>query len=142
MGQIELHERLFGSGLTGTIDTGLSSSDSAALDRITSATSDLSSELRGLQRTTAEISGAVYDVGRVLGFQLESQTQLLDRSLSALQSIDQALRTPAKTPRQSGSPMPTSCSERGVSSARSRWPRRPSILIPSTRWGLQSPAGR
>ena len=92
MGNIELHERIFGGGLVGSvqIETGLSWFQEQTLSAIRDATRDTAAGMAGLGWGVARMT-------EVLAMRLDQQTDLLTQSLTSLQAIHETLRTPAKT---------------------------------------------
>ena len=104
MGQIVLHEQLFGHGLTGHIDNGLSWADSKALQEAAAGAWQTAVEARGIRTRLEElgwelqeVAGAVYSLEQELSFRLDRQTEIMVEQTRALFAIQQALVTPAKT---------------------------------------------
>jgi len=106
MANIELHERFFGGGLVGTIDTAptLSWSEHSALIDAARGATELASQTRAIgrhletigldiQATTTSVAALEWS----LGLRLDSQTQLLGEQVSLLTGIAEVMRTPAKT---------------------------------------------
>jgi hypothetical protein len=108
VGQIELHQRLFGDGLVGTVDTGLSWSQQRALESISSAStqmatqiSNVAAEISGVRSSLMalgwDIAGSVHSLEYSLSIRLDRQAALLSDAVSVLDAINVTLRTPAKT---------------------------------------------
>ncbi len=103
MSQIELRERFFGSGYTGTVDISpaLSWADRDALRRVADGSMATALGLQDMTDGLDELGGsliqAVASLERRLGLELYAQTQLLEEQLGALERIEQALRRPGQT---------------------------------------------
>jgi tetratricopeptide (TPR) repeat protein len=103
MSQIELRERFFGSGYTGTVDISpaLSWADSNALRRAADGSMATALGLRRMTDSLDALGGslvqALTSLEQRLGLELYTQTRLLEEQLGALERIEQALRRPGQT---------------------------------------------
>jgi tetratricopeptide (TPR) repeat protein len=103
---IELHKSFLGEGLVGNIDSepGLSWSDHRALADAAQASRQMAQETSAIRQRLESVSLGVAAVGQAiaameyeLGFRLQTIANILEEQLNVLESIAQALRTPAKT---------------------------------------------
>lgn len=105
MANIELHKSFLGDRVVGHIDSpGLSWSDHQALvdaarssHSIALETSAIRQRLESVNLNVAAVGQAVMEMEYQLGFRLQAVADVLAQQLTVLQSIEQALRTPAKT---------------------------------------------
>jgi tetratricopeptide (TPR) repeat protein len=113
VGEVELHERLFGGGLVGTvsIDSGLSWAQARALESIDAASARMSNqisvvaaELSGVRTSLnslgwdmATIRHAVHGLESSICVRLDHQAALLTDAVSLLDAMNQTLRSPART---------------------------------------------
>ena len=105
MANIELHKSFLGDRVVGHIDSpGLSWSDHQALTDAARAsrsvaleTSAIRQRLESLNLNVAAVVQAVTAMEYQLGFRLQAVADVLAQQLTVLQSIEQVLRTPAKT---------------------------------------------
>lgn len=105
MANIELHKSFLGDHVVGHIESpGLSWSDHQALTDAARASRSIALEASAIRQRLESVNLNVAAVGQAvmtmeyeLGFRLQAVADVLAQQLTVLQSIEQALRTPAKT---------------------------------------------
>jgi hypothetical protein len=102
--EIDLRERLFGDGYTGTISTpsspapapALSWRDELALQQTASGAMASAVELRFLNLGMGRLLDAAFAIESTLGLHLAAQTRILDSQLDVLSRIESALLRPGQ----------------------------------------------
>ncbi len=104
MAQIELRQRFFGEGVVGEVDLPgaaaivdpLKQAFVDAAERTAVAVQGVRQDLVALGWSVGQVADAVWSLERQLSWRLQEQTAYLQQQVAALQSIDAALRSPAK----------------------------------------------
>ena len=105
MANIELRKSFLGDRVVGRVDSpGLSWSDHQVLTDAARASRSIALETSAIRQRLESVNLSVAAVGQAvmameyeLGFRLQAVADVLAQQLTVLQSIEQALRTPAKT---------------------------------------------